>query len=462
MAQPAAGTRQYFLGIEGEQKGPLSESDVLAKIRAGEVPSDALIWYEGMGDWQLISSMEPFKSALRSGDSAPAASTPAPAAGQPVYKPKAQQSAQSDDENMFTFADSKGASEPVFEFEEPGFLKRRMGTIVGVIILLVICSVGGFYFQDQIVALVSSTVQPPPRAAKRIAPQDQRALDLSKAQSELLLNPDLSLKTLEELAKGGIGDTVSREALATAVDYYKKMQRPANAGRLLMDAKHPEEAVKFFMMDPPSFKEAEEAYYAAYQGTKDPKRREFLLEDIRLLLGPLSDVKLATQRIKELEKAFPNQPHPFRYYSKTIDEKIKDIFSRISFSFVESLLLYVNAELPQINLVDRPLVEIKKDKEGLYRVVGTFKGDVRLNQDRLHNIFIVFWLSGDQWIIADTNLTEERKLFAKQEREKHKGDAMSADSMLSFLETSFKSHFPKVGLHEKVDTASQRSKNLDD
>jgi hypothetical protein len=363
---------------------------------------------------------------------------------------------------MFGFATSQGGGEPVFEFEEQSFLKRRMGTIVGVIALLVICSVGGFYFQDQIVELVSSTVQPAPKVEKKIAPKDQRQLDLSKAQSELLLNPDLSLKTLEELAKGGIGDTVSREALATAVDYYKKMQRPANAGRLLMDAKQPEEAVKFFMTDPPSYKEAEEANYAAFQSTKDPKRREFLLQDIKLLLGPLSDVKLATQRIQEMEKTFPNEPHPFRYYSKSTDEKIKDIFARISFSFVENLLLYINAELPQINLVDRPLVEVKKDKDGRYRVVGTFKGDVRLNQDRLHDIFIVFWLSGDQWVIADTNLTEERKLFAKQEREKHKGDAMSGDAMLAFLETAFKSHFPKVGVHEKVDSSAQRSKTLDD
>ena len=185
----------------------------------------------------------------------------------------------------------------------------------------------------------------------------------------------------------------------------------------------------------------------------------FFSGDITLLLGPLSNVKLATQRIQEMEKAFPNERHPFQYYSKSTDEKIKDIFSRISFSFVESLVLYINSELPQINLIERPLVESRRTSgavPGRCNFQGRRASEPGSLARHLYGVLAV--RRPMDYLRYQSHRGEEA--FAKQEREKHKGDAMSADAMLSYLETAFKSHFPKIGVHENIDAAKQRPKEI--
>lgn len=79
MSQPAADAARYFLGIGGEQSGPLSESEVIQKIRNGEIPSDSLVWFEGLAEWQAIDTIPAFREAFndssRSLDGAVAATT---------------------------------------------------------------------------------------------------------------------------------------------------------------------------------------------------------------------------------------------------------------------------------------------------------------------------------------------------------------------------------------------------
>src|SRR5580765_5118668 len=74
MAQPAGESRQFFLGVGGSQTGPHTEEEILAKIAQGEVPRDALVWYEGLTDWQPIITVEYFSKGF--GGNAAAGATP--------------------------------------------------------------------------------------------------------------------------------------------------------------------------------------------------------------------------------------------------------------------------------------------------------------------------------------------------------------------------------------------------
>src|SRR5262249_6023057 len=126
------------------------------------------------------------------------------------------------------------------------------------------------------------------RKASAEVDEERRAADFRKAQAELLLSPETSLATLRRIISKDSTDKVGRDAVDVVVTYYKQTQRPADAGRLLMEAKRPAEASKFFLSDPPSYSEAETALYAAYQSSKEPTRRDFIMKDIELLLGVVS------------------------------------------------------------------------------------------------------------------------------------------------------------------------------
>ena len=42
----------WFYTSGGVQQGPISIEDLKARHAVGQVPADALIWREGMGDWK--------------------------------------------------------------------------------------------------------------------------------------------------------------------------------------------------------------------------------------------------------------------------------------------------------------------------------------------------------------------------------------------------------------------------
>lgn len=58
---PAAATvgrnpRAFWLFLEGERHGPVSETDVAARLLRGELSLDDLAWTEGRADWEPLAS----------------------------------------------------------------------------------------------------------------------------------------------------------------------------------------------------------------------------------------------------------------------------------------------------------------------------------------------------------------------------------------------------------------------
>ena len=456
--QGSSGAQQYFLGMGGEQTGPFAEVALVQKIQSGQVASDALIWYEGLPEWQPIKSVPALRDAFTGDGSAAAGALPSPGVG--GFKPHAVANTQAyvpsknpvreapDGEKISTFANDAKGAEPVFDskeaiFSQSPFIKYRAMFIVGGLVGVLGLGVGGFY----LFSMLTDAPLVTKKTAVNAAPAPD--LDLRKALSELLINPGPSLETLSQIAREHAADDMGKQALEAALEYYRN-HAPSDAGRLLVAVKKSAEAVPYFLMDPPSYAEAEQAAFAASSGTTDlAKKKQFLLQDIQLLLGQVNNVKLATERLKLFEKTFPGESHRYAYYLKTTDERIKNIFDRIAFYFLGTLQSYLHSELPQINFMKSPLVELKKDKLGRYRVTANYVGEVLLNNDRLTKIRFTFWLSTDRWHIIDTNITSERKVTSTAERDRMKDGSLSGDEMIAYLEQIFKTQNPKTPLHEK-------------
>jgi hypothetical protein len=468
MSLPAAGTRQFYLGIAGQQTGPFSDADILTRIRGGQVPPDALVWYDGLPEWQPISTVEFFKDAFSqraASDPNQAVNTPAPPYSPPpaarppsAAKPKrakARPVGEEDDDGpgaLTTFARGDNMR-PVFaggEFDRDdgiGFLGRAL---VGIGAFLLVVGVGGGYLflhlkfgQDQ------GTV-----TERRVTNENPRQAALSKAQSEMLLQPESSLEIMRKLVIDKPDDPVGKEALQSLLEYYRQQQRPIDAGKILMDIHRPLEAVKLFLSESSlaGQTEAEKALFAAYEASADPaQKKDLLLQDIGLLLGPVDRKDLAVERLKLFVKAFPGAPHPYGFYLKNTDEKIYDLFNRISFYFVQSLLAFSLSEFPEISLNGRPVVEVLRERPDQYRIVGKYKGKVTLNLDNLDDIYFTYWMASGQWYVVDTNLTTERKRWAANNRQRLLGKMLGANELMAYLEGIFKSQFPDAALHEKVD-----------
>lgn len=471
MGQPAVGNIQYFIGANGEQSGPFTESQILEQLAEGKIPEDALIWFEGLAEWQPLHSLGAFKKAMKknSEETPPSEEPPGglPSRGDtitsvseitknPIAKEaeKAQTHAPVSESAVTDSPVLRAgkAGEAVFKrdealFTQSPFIRFRVQFILGGL-------VGGFVLFALIfyvLANQSNTMIDAMATKKKPAAQKpQREDELRKATSELLLNPSASLGTLSRLLQENPEDAVGKQALEALLEY-QSVRSPHEAGRLLMQAKRPIEARTYYLQDPPEYQEAEKATFAAFEASTDPRqRKELLLEDIRLLLGVLSNQPLAVERIQLFEKTFPSEPHPYGYYLKAAEGKIQDLFNRLGFFFVESLLGFLRTELPQIHLTKRPLVELVREKDDSYRIVGTFQGDVLLNQDRLKNIYFTFWQAKDKWYVVETNLTLDRSHSSSVEKQKLQGATFRAAEMLTNLEQIFHREFPKNSLHETV------------
>lgn len=64
---------EVWIGRDGERHGPYKEEEVRQWLRSGQVSADDLGWYEGMTDWQPLSSL--FPEELERGP-APASAVP--------------------------------------------------------------------------------------------------------------------------------------------------------------------------------------------------------------------------------------------------------------------------------------------------------------------------------------------------------------------------------------------------
>ena len=101
---------EWFYSNNGKQEGPISESELKAKIGSGLVKTSELAWHEGMNDWQPISSISalaPLESVATAPIEATATETPAsaPAPAPASAQPAAPSPYQSPGSSVNTTAD---------------------------------------------------------------------------------------------------------------------------------------------------------------------------------------------------------------------------------------------------------------------------------------------------------------------------------------------------------------------
>ncbi len=505
--EPAALSQQYYVGQNGDQTGPYSETDIISQIQQGLIQPDALVWHEGMPEWQPIRNFDRFSEAFSgaghgeigmdgsvsdlSGEEPWETSGPGPAMSNPKADEEAEEKKQSVSKKglkkfrhseVSTFAFSDKEAKPIYKdnmFRATAkYIKRRFSMVFFGGILFAV-GYGGYQFFISVISPEDGgeSVAEVPKKRGRGFPKGRgtantttpnsaggtgksaaipiidgsvRASELQKAKSDMLLNSEGSMQVIERLVEANPEDATGKEALETGVLYYKTNQRRTEAGRLLMKAKKPLEASKYFLEEPAQWEMAEQALYTAYQQSRAADRADILIQDINILLGPLGRPEVARDRIKQLEKDFPRRKHPFAYYLKSIDGRIADIFNRLSFYFVQNLLSHVAAEFAAMTWTERPVVEILRLRDGKYRIVGRYKGDVILSRDKLNNITFVFWMEGDTWRLVETDVTDERGRFAASEKERLKTRSVLAAQMLENLENRFRTKFPKARLHEAV------------
>lgn len=447
--------RQYFIGIADNQIGPLTEEEVIRRIKTGSVNLETLVWFEGMQQWALISTIPVFDAAFKGKAQAPKKERIEPKKVVDAVKPRKPKVV--DDDHQRFLGDEKSVSIVFNEDEgrlgDSSFASDRIVKTLFGLAGLSLLVIGGFYFM----AVSNRTETEKSRSKPGVKSNDNRQIQLGKATSELLIDPKTSEETLISLVRANGIDAVAQDAVKVLSEYYIRNQRFADAGRLMLQLKKYPEAAGFFSRLADTRIEAESAYFMAYENSREPSdRKHYLEQSIKGLLATSGPTEKAVERIRLFEKEFPSQPHPFGYYLKAVDDRISDIFSRISFHFVQGLLGYVEAEFPQMGLIDRPLVEVRKDKDGRYKIAGSYRGEILLNKDRLQNIQFVFWLNGDRWVLVDTNLTRERKRWAEQERKKLKTIGISGEQMLKILESAFKNKFPNAAFHERDLTAETK------
>jgi hypothetical protein len=443
--------RGYFLGIEGEQLGPLSEKELLEKINQGQVPPQTLIWWDGQVDWQPISEISEFKTYYEKPIVPAPPLEPSPTRSKPLQSPPS-------DEPFATFSAPDSPSQPVFtaaesNFPRPSFLKTRAKLMGGIFAGLCLVTLAFLYFNNG--------PAPAKKPLKRISKDQllaERKAKVSKALSELLLKPDQSIQALQEIVRQDSKDEPGAEAVTALLENYRQTQKYQQAGDLLLELKRPDEAARLFLMDPTLSAKAESALFQAYQATKGKEQADFLIQDIKLLLVQLKNPALAVERIQLFEKTFPALSHPYSYYLLPSDQRIQNIFNRLSFHFVQELMKHMTSEFPQVTLVNRPLIEVKRNASGEYRIVARYQGDVLLSNDRLRNIYFIFWLVDGQWVLVDTNLTRERQRFAAITREKYNASVMTPERMIQYLETVFQTQFPNKALHEMPTSNEPTSK----
>jgi predicted Zn finger-like uncharacterized protein len=63
-ASPFASEASWHIVVDGEQVGPLPDSDVRARLARGEITGESFIWKEGFGDWVKVGSLPEFASAV--------------------------------------------------------------------------------------------------------------------------------------------------------------------------------------------------------------------------------------------------------------------------------------------------------------------------------------------------------------------------------------------------------------
>ncbi len=414
-----AESKKFFLGIGGQQSGPYSEKEVLDKIASGEARPDTLVWYEGLGEWQRVDTIAYFQKAFQKD----VGGGPRKASGEEPLR-------------------------PIFSANEAVFFRRRgprpQVLAIG-LALVVLAGAGAWYLSDE----ESSMQLPRDTAFTRGAPTS-RPGRLAKADSDFLLNPTVIPEEFMKLLSEDRTDDTAKKAAAQLETIYRKKHRLKDLADLYVFMGRPADAVDPYLEEK-LYSAAEKAAYDASQKSTDAQvRRKMLMKSIELLTGPLRNTTAAIPRIQALEKEFPQQSHPYAYYTLGQEKKLADVFERTSFFFVESLIAHMKSDFPQVRLAGRPVVSVYREGNNRYRVAGTYKGDISLNTDRLKNIKFEYWLVASEWALVGTNLTEERQNWAKNNRARQRDTAIPGGQLLAYFEGVMRAQFPTLGLHEKV------------
>ncbi len=449
MSEPANNSIEYFLGIEGEQKGPFSKDEIFTMLKNGEISEETPLWCSGMADWSSISNSALFNKeelslegtlsqiSIVNETSKPKSKIPLKASLSQIEFSSEQEEPQSPNEYKTVFSEAANFKVPSSNNKITNQLLIGIGVLVAAGVV--------FWMQTQ------NEKQPIVlKQVEKLSPAQSRSLNLSKLQVQFNKDSSNVIPAMLQMIKDNPADNAGLEALETLLSHYRRQQMFSEAGTVLMAAKKPLEALDYFLKDPPDYAQAEKAYEQAASQAKGNNKREFLIKQIDLLIRRLGNTDKAISQIKVLDREFPGVQHPYQYYLKSTEQRIADIFSRISFHYSETINNYISGELAQLQFEGNPLLQIIKNRDDRYRIIATYKGPINLRNDRLPNVFFVFWLVNEQWFIVDTNLTKERARFAKEEQKKHESTVVTASEMLQGLETLFKTQFPGKGLHELV------------
>lgn len=430
-----AGEKKFFLGVGGQQTGPYSEQEINEKIQAGEAKPDTLVWYEGLGEWQRVDTIAYFQPAFKHRKpSAP---------GSPSGFVKSSSAAPPD-----------SSPRPVFSSKEAVFFRRkgpRPEVLVGGILVMI--GLGVWYWQVNSEESEIKVDRHITSKKEHLSRYDR----LKKAEADYLLKPSTIPPEYLELVRENAADEWGVKSVKALEALYKKRHLNTLLGELYSLVGRHEEAVEAFLEDK-AYPQAEQSAFKGYHTAADPKlKRAMLIKSIELLVGPAMNMPLALARIAILDKEFPNESHPFAYYLLPPEKKMVDLFNRSSFFFVEGLVNHLKAEFPQMKLGGRPVAALLKEGPDKFRIVGTYKGEVVLNYDKLKAIRFEYWLVGSDWNLVSTNVTNERAVWAKNNRMRYTGSVLSGEALLKYLESVMRNQFPRLGLHEKISRQEMQS-----
>ena len=60
---PLPGSTQWYLGVDGQQVGPLAPAEVKARVTAGTATNDTLVWRAGMPGWVRLGEVPELEAA---------------------------------------------------------------------------------------------------------------------------------------------------------------------------------------------------------------------------------------------------------------------------------------------------------------------------------------------------------------------------------------------------------------
>lgn len=436
----------YFLGFDGEQSGPYSLSDITSRISEGKITPDTLIWWEGQSDWQLISVTPEFQNLFQTKP------LPPPATKRP---PDVSSNSSSPVKKIASWTASYRAPgespKPIYTKNESLFSTSLRVPLKWSLSLTGAGLLGLFAW---VTLVFLSPEQPNQTVNKKKSRKEQillsRRSDFEKASALLVLEPNKSLETLNQLIDQDSSDEIGKESIRLLLSHLSKNKDYGGLGKVYLKLNQPEKAAESFLKDPKLSSQAESALFAAYKTASGKTKADLLLKNIQILISPLEQYPLASERIALFEKTFPALSHPYSYYQQPPTDRAIHIFSKLKPYFVKILGSHIQDEFPQLTLVGPPQVELKRDIRNNWRVIGSYRGDVLLRSDKLKNIYFVYWLIDNQWLLVDTNLTPERSQFASDLRKRYAESNLNLSSLLELLEQLHKRQFPGLGLHESA------------